>query len=79
MAKPKTIYLIRHAESLENQRISCLKQTFRSIRRFNLPDGKDVRTGAQLLNVAAQVDSEVSERGIKQQFLESVCKYYANY
>eukprot|EP00566_Odontella_aurita_P022095 CAMPEP_0113575566 /NCGR_PEP_ID=MMETSP0015_2-20120614/27771_1 /TAXON_ID=2838 /ORGANISM="Odontella" /LENGTH=236 /DNA_ID=CAMNT_0000478823 /DNA_START=94 /DNA_END=801 /DNA_ORIENTATION=+ /assembly_acc=CAM_ASM_000160 len=66
MAKPKTIYLIRHAESLENQRISCLKQTFRSIRRFNLPDGKDVRTGAQLLNVAAQVDSEVSERGIKQ-------------
>lgn len=66
MTKAKIVFLIRHAESLENHRIFCMKQTFRSLGRFKLPDGKDVRAGAELLNVSAQVDSEVSEKGKEQ-------------
>lgn len=64
--KSKKIYLIRHAESEENRRISAFCRTFRSLKKFSLPKSSDVSTSIELLNVSAQVDSDVSETGAKQ-------------
>lgn len=65
-AKKKTIYLIRHAESEENRRISALCRTFQSLKKLSLPRTSDVSTSTELLNVSAQVDSNVSEIGANQ-------------
>lgn len=64
--KKKTIYLIRHAESEENRRISALYRTFQSFKKFSLPKTSDVSTSTELLNISAQVDSNVSEIGSNQ-------------
>lgn len=63
---PKTIYLIRHAESEENRRIAALSRTFQTLGKFALPKSSDVYASAQLLHVPGQVDSNVSEIGAKQ-------------
>ena len=62
----KTVYLIRHAESKENERIAALSRTFKTLGRFTLPSSTDVYSSTQLLNVPAQVDSNVSEIGANQ-------------
>mmetsp|Transcript_13049 Transcript_13049/g.36734 ORF Transcript_13049/g.36734 Transcript_13049/m.36734 type:complete len:293 (-) Transcript_13049:486-1364(-) len=62
----KTIFLVRHAESEENRRISALCRTFQSLKKFSLPKTADVSTSTELLNVSAQVDSDVSEIGANQ-------------
>ena len=62
----KTIYLIRHAESEENRRIAALSRTFHRLKRFSLPKTSELSTSTELLNVSAQVDSDVSEIGMKQ-------------
>ena len=59
----KTVYLIRHAESEENRRIGSLKNTFKSLGRLKLPSGSDVKAIGELLNIPAQIDSNVSEKG----------------
>jgi broad specificity phosphatase PhoE len=65
----KTIYLIRHAESEENQRMQSLNTVVNSVFRFTLPSSKDVMESLQLLNVVSQVDTPVSPTG-EQQILE---------
>jgi broad specificity phosphatase PhoE len=62
----KKIYLIRHAESEENRRIAALSRTFQNLIRFSLPKASDVSTSTELLNVSAQVDSNVSDIGASQ-------------
>jgi broad specificity phosphatase PhoE len=62
----KKIYLIRHAESEENRRIAALSRTFQNLKRFSLPKASDVSTSTELLNVLAQVDSNVSDIGASQ-------------
>ena len=62
----KKIFLIRHAESEENRRIAALSRTFQKLKRFSLPNASDVSTSTELLNVSAQVDSDVSEIGARQ-------------
>ncbi len=62
----KTIYLIRHAESEENRRLSSLGRCFKNLGKFSLPSSADVYASTELLNVMAQVDSEVSPLGVKQ-------------
>eukprot|EP00536_Pseudo-nitzschia_multiseries_P012403 jgi/Psemu1/309088/fgenesh1_kg.473_\ len=62
----KTVYLIRHAESEENRRISALCRTFQSLKTLSLPKTSDVSTSTELLNVSAQVDSDVSDIGANQ-------------
>ena len=62
----KTIYLIRHAESEENRRIAALSRTFQRLKKFSLPKTAELSTSTELLNVSAQVDSDVSEIGTKQ-------------
>ena len=59
----KTIYLIRHAESLENDRLACLTRSIRRIGSFTLPSKSDLYRSAELINIAAQVDSAVSDVG----------------
>ena len=62
----KTVYLIRHAESEENRRISSLKQIGHSITRFSFPSRKDVASSVQLLNIPAQVNTPISKDGHSQ-------------
>ena len=59
----KVIYLIRHAESEENRRIGSLGKCYGDLRSFRLPSTKDVTSSLGLLNVPAQIDSDVSEEG----------------
>jgi broad specificity phosphatase PhoE len=65
-AATKIVYLIRHAESEENRRLASLSRCFRSLGKFSLPTSSDITASTELLNVAAQVDSNVSEIGAKQ-------------
>lgn len=62
----KTVYLIRHAESEENRRLASLGRCFKKLGKFSLPSSSDVYASTELLNVKAQVDSSVSEVGVKQ-------------
>lgn len=62
----KTIYLIRHAESEENRRIGSLKNSLRTLSQFRLPSREDVKAAGELLNIPAQIDSNVSEIGMAQ-------------
>lgn len=62
----KTIYLIRHAESEENRRLSSLKRIGSNIASLRAPNSSDIRASFELINVAAQVDSSVSPLGHKQ-------------
>ena len=59
----KTIFLIRHAESLENERLACLTRSFRKMGSFKLPTKSDLYRSAELLNVYNQIDSPVSDVG----------------
>jgi len=62
----KTVYLIRHAESEENRRIASLSRVTSSLGKFSLPSSKDIFSASGLMNVPAQVDSDVSEVGERQ-------------
>ena len=62
----KTVYLIRHAESEENRRLGSLKTSVKGLGKFTLPKKEDVVASVQLLNVCAQLDSDVSPKGQKQ-------------
>jgi len=62
----KKIYLIRHAESEENRRVAALSRTFQNLKRFSLPKASDLSTSTELLNISAQVDSNVSDIGASQ-------------
>lgn len=72
--KIKTVYLIRHAESEENRRLGSLKTAFLGLGKFKLPAKKDVLASMELLNVSAQIDSDVSEIG--QQQVSIHCRPY---
>mmetsp|Transcript_2904 Transcript_2904/g.6293 ORF Transcript_2904/g.6293 Transcript_2904/m.6293 type:complete len:269 (+) Transcript_2904:85-891(+) len=63
MSDLKTLYLIRHAESMENERLASLTRSLSTVSRFSLPSKSDLYRSVQLLNVPAQVDSEVSSIG----------------
>ena len=63
MSDLKTLFLIRHAESLENERIGCLQRSISNVGRLSLPRLSDLRRSVELINVPAQVDSDVSAVG----------------
>lgn len=63
MSDLKTLFLIRHAESLENERIGCLQRSISNVGRLSLPRMSDLRRSVELINVPAQVDSDVSAVG----------------
>jgi len=62
----KTVYLIRHAESAENHRLACLSRSLKSIARLKIPAADDVTSSLQLIDVPAQIDSDVSKAGARQ-------------
>lgn len=64
--KPKTVYLIRHAESDENRRRDSLTRCFERLSTGVIPSSKDVNASFELLNVPAQLNSDVSDIGAKQ-------------
>ena len=59
----KTVFLIRHAQSDENRRLASLTTTLKSITKLKLPKKTDVLASVELLNVPAQLDSDVSPEG----------------
>ena len=62
----KTVFLIRHAESEENRRLASFSKAMDCLRRFALPNKHDVFMASGLINVYAQVDSNVSKVGEQQ-------------
>ncbi|KAG7373461.1 CDP-alcohol phosphatidyltransferase [Nitzschia inconspicua] len=62
----KTVYLIRHAESEENERMASLSRVLAYLKRFQIPSLSDIGAAIELLNVSAQVDSPVSKIGAQQ-------------
>jgi hypothetical protein len=62
----KTIFLIRHAESEENRRLVCLSRSIKGLASFKLPTKSDMKSSVQLLNISAQIDSQVSYIGQQQ-------------
>jgi hypothetical protein len=62
----KTVYLIRHAQSNENRRLASLTRSLKQLGRLSLPKKEDVAASVELLDVMAQVDSDVSPIGQKQ-------------
>lgn len=62
----KTVYLIRHAESNENHRLGCLSRSIKTLGKFSMPTKEDITTSFELIDVKAQIDSNVSEKGRKQ-------------
>jgi len=64
--RTKTIYLIRHAESNENRRQESLIRSIKRVANMKLPLKDDVAASVELLDVPAQLDSFVSEKGQKQ-------------
>lgn len=63
MSDLKKLFLIRHAESLENERLACLTRSLSGLSRLSLPSASDLRRSVELINVSAQVDSAVSDVG----------------
>jgi broad specificity phosphatase PhoE len=59
----KTVYLIRHAESDENRRLACLSKSVKGLGRFRLPKKADIMASIELINLQAQIDSNVSPVG----------------
>ena len=62
----KTVYLIRHAESDENRRRASLTKCFEQITTGAIPSTEDLNASFELLNVPAQVNSDVSNIGARQ-------------
>mmetsp|Transcript_10846 Transcript_10846/g.13721 ORF Transcript_10846/g.13721 Transcript_10846/m.13721 type:complete len:438 (-) Transcript_10846:274-1587(-) len=62
----KTVFLIRHAESDENRRLACMKTAVTGLGRLKLPTKEDVAASLELVNVKAQIDSNVSPKGQEQ-------------
>jgi broad specificity phosphatase PhoE len=64
--QPKTIYLIRHAQSEENRRLASAKTAIKDLFKFSLPKSSDIYAGMELINIPAQIDSNVSPVGKSQ-------------
>ena len=59
----KTVFLIRHAQSDENRRLASLTKSLKGITKLRLPLKSDIKASVELLNIPAQIDSDVSPEG----------------
>lgn len=71
--KTKTIYLIRHAESNENHRLRTLSESFMKLGKLSFPTKEELVTCTELINVKAQIDSNLSDVGKAQ--VSYFCSY----
>lgn len=62
----KTVFFIRHAESDENRRRYSLNKCFVQLSTGAMPSTEDLNASFELLNLPAQLNSDVSEVGAKQ-------------
>lgn len=62
----KQIFLIRHAHSIENQRIASMFNCLGDLKRFSLPTKKDVGESLELLNITGNHDAPLSDKGLNQ-------------
>ncbi|CAK9011578.1 Uncharacterized protein SCF082_LOCUS11153 [Durusdinium trenchii] len=62
----KTLFLIRHAESMENEKLGSLKKFFHSIGRLELPEWAHFYHGVSIVGEPSLVDSTLSTKGKKQ-------------
>lgn len=62
----KTVYLIRHAESDENRRLMSLTRSLTTFASLSVPAKEDILASVELLDVKAQLDSDVSDVGKRQ-------------
>jgi len=59
----KEVYLIRHAESIENTRIASAQRCWNQIRQFQSPTKSDLKSSAKVLKFKENADSLVSDKG----------------
>ena len=62
----KTVYLIRHAQSDENERLASFHNMCSTMYRFQLPQKKDFTYSLGLVNIPKMFDSHLSEFGRQQ-------------
>lgn len=60
-SKKKTVYLVRHAESVENIRVRAAREVFGRIRMFRLPNSDQVKKTLSLLQM--DNDADLSPNG----------------
>ena len=65
-AVSKTIYFIRHAESLENLKHKSMHRVIADLKAASLPDPEDVIDIVELLDIPSHVDTPVTPRGKRQ-------------
>mmetsp|Transcript_613 Transcript_613/g.788 ORF Transcript_613/g.788 Transcript_613/m.788 type:complete len:261 (-) Transcript_613:2088-2870(-) len=68
----KIVYLVRHAESIENEKLASVKYCLGQFGSFGLPEWKKFKHGASLLGEPSIVDSKLSKDGEEQ--VESLTK-----
>jgi broad specificity phosphatase PhoE len=69
--KPKTVYLIRHAETQENVRMNAFHDIGRALQKGRLPSANSMKLGTEFvgMTLGGKHDSKLSKRG-KQQVLQ---------
>eukprot|EP00977_Amphora_coffeiformis_P005447 scaffold1162_cov170-Amphora_coffeaeformis.AAC.5 len=65
-AGTKTVYFIRHAESLENLKHQSIQRVMADIKSASFPDTDDVVSVVELLDIASHVDTPLSATGKQQ-------------
>ena len=62
----KEVYLIRHAESIENTRIESAQRSWDQIRKLKAPTKDDLKSSVKVLKFQENADSLVSDKGKSQ-------------
>ena len=62
----KTVYFIRHAESLENLKHKSVGRVIADLKSASLPESRDVIDIVELLDIPSHVDTPVTARGKQQ-------------
>lgn len=63
MLRRKTVFLVRHAESLENEKSAALRRFFLTALRGRVPALADLRYGLSLLTQPDLIDTPLSDAG----------------
>lgn len=59
----KTVYFIRHAESMENEKHKSMHRVIENLKTASMPNPDDVIDTVELLNIPSNVDTAVTARG----------------
>ena len=62
----KTVYFVRHAESVENEKHRSIHRVLENLKSASLPDHDDVIKVVELLDMPSNIDTPVTPRGRRQ-------------